>query len=182
MLNYDHETLPEQWSNLTQTQVIREWTTENWLTIIIWLNRQIDSLGKLLAANSEFIDWRQWLLAASAPFPFPTQSQLLELLQKYRSLTDLDTPKLIDRNAFNKVILSSSKFSFRLMFIKIEDSVMVHSWKAQHSAWYIETAFLWSTFAFDQLLVRLVCVSNAQLARFNRQNNYNWTDRSKTGF
>ena len=38
----------------------------------------------MLASGSEFVDWRHWLLAASIPWPFPTQAQLLSLLESYK--------------------------------------------------------------------------------------------------
>ena len=64
LLNYGSEVLPDQWSNLTQSQ--------------------IEFLAKMLASGSEFVDWRHWLLAACVPWPFPTQTQLLEMLDKYK--------------------------------------------------------------------------------------------------
>jgi hypothetical protein len=82
LLNYDNEILPDQWANLNP--------------------RQIESLGKILAAGSEFVDWRLWLLASSGPFPFPTQSQLLELLHKYK-LADRGNSRLLDKNTFMKI-------------------------------------------------------------------------------
>lgn len=40
----------------------------------------------MLAAGSEFVDWRNWLLAASMPWPYPTQTQLLNLLENYKQI------------------------------------------------------------------------------------------------
>ncbi len=64
LLNFGNEILPEQWSNLSQAQ--------------------IEHLARMLASGSEFVDWRNWLLAASMPWKYPTQTQLLDLLQLYK--------------------------------------------------------------------------------------------------
>ena len=66
LLNFGNEILPEQWSNLSQAQ--------------------IEHLARMLASGSEFVDWRNWLLAASMPWKYPTQTQLLELLQLYKKV------------------------------------------------------------------------------------------------
>ena len=83
-LNYGTEVLPENWSNLNQTQV--------------------ESLAKMLSNGSEFVDWRHWLLFASVPWPWPTQSQLLEQLSVYKSI-DKDNTGLICRDDFIDVEL-----------------------------------------------------------------------------
>ena len=82
LLNTDKEILPEQWAALNPTQ--------------------IDTLGKILASSSEFVDWRMWLFASSAPFPFPTQSQLLELQRKYKQ-ADSNHTNMIDKATFLRV-------------------------------------------------------------------------------
>ena len=66
LLNFGNEILPEQWSNLSQAQ--------------------IEHLARMLASGSEFVDWRNWLLAASMPWKYPTQTQLLDLLQLYKKV------------------------------------------------------------------------------------------------
>lgn len=60
---------------------------------------KIELLAKIVAAGSEFVDWRLWLLAASLPWPFPTQSQLLEQLHKYK-LVDKNNTGFISRDTF----------------------------------------------------------------------------------
>lgn len=66
-LNYGTEVMPENWSNLSQTQV--------------------EALAKMLSNGSEFVDWRHWLLYASVPWPYPTQHDLLETLKYYRNIS-----------------------------------------------------------------------------------------------
>ena len=53
----------------------------------------------MLASGSEFVDWRHWLLAASMPWVYPTQTQLLELLEQYKK-TDKTLTGLITKNQF----------------------------------------------------------------------------------
>lgn len=57
----------------------------------------------MLASGSEFIDWRHWLLAASMPWVYPTQTQLLEMLKKYRQV-DRNNSGFISKNVFLQVI------------------------------------------------------------------------------
>jgi hypothetical protein len=63
-------------------------------------------LAKILASGSEFIDWRHWLLAASMPWVYPTQTQLLDMLKKYRQV-DRNNTGFISKNAFLQVILKT---------------------------------------------------------------------------
>ncbi len=53
----------------------------------------------MLASGSEFIDWRHWLLAASMPWVYPTQKQLLDMLKKYRQI-DRNQTGYITKNSF----------------------------------------------------------------------------------
>ena len=84
LLNYGNEILPEQWSNLTQPQ--------------------IEQLSRMLSNGSEFVDWRAWLLAASTPWPYPTQAQLVDLLYEYKRV-DRQQSGYISKSAFLQVIL-----------------------------------------------------------------------------
>ncbi len=56
----------------------------------------------MLANGSEFVDWRHWLLFASVPWPWPSQSQLLNQLSTYKSI-DRDNTGLISREDFIEV-------------------------------------------------------------------------------
>jgi hypothetical protein len=87
LLNYGNEILPEQWSNLSQTQ--------------------IEQLSRMLSNGSEFVDWRSWLLAASMPWPYPTQTQLIELLYDYKRV-DRQQSGYISKSAFLQVIIFST--------------------------------------------------------------------------
>jgi hypothetical protein len=60
-------------------------------------------LAKILASGSEFIDWRHWLLATSMPWVYPTQTQLLDMLKKYRQV-DQNNTGFISKNTFLQVI------------------------------------------------------------------------------
>jgi hypothetical protein len=80
MLNYSNEILPDQWAQLTTAQ--------------------IETLAKMLASGSEFVDWKHWLFTASyLNSPFPTQTQLLKLFADYKRM-DYDTTGYIDKSAF----------------------------------------------------------------------------------
>jgi hypothetical protein len=58
----------------------------------------------MLASGSEFVDWRHWLLFASLPWVYPTQTQLLDLLNRYK-LEDRLSTGLISKNTFLKIPL-----------------------------------------------------------------------------
>jgi hypothetical protein len=58
----------------------------------------------MLAAGSEFVNWRSWLLAASTPWTYPTQTQLLDILDNFKAI-DLDNLGYISRRAFLKVTI-----------------------------------------------------------------------------
>ena len=79
LLNFGDEILPEQWSNLSQSQ--------------------IEHLARMLASGSEFVDWRHWLLAASMPWVYPTQTELLNLLAEYKKV-DRSQSGLITKEQF----------------------------------------------------------------------------------
>lgn len=83
LLNYGNDILPEQWSNLSHSQ--------------------IESLARMLSNGSEFVDWRLWLLAASMPWPYPTQTQLLDLFYQYKRNDRLQSG-YISKSVFLQVI------------------------------------------------------------------------------
>ncbi|KAM8886989.1 sperm flagellar protein 2 isoform 2-T2 [Spinachia spinachia] len=53
----------------------------------LWLNNetQLLEIVSLLKDCCELIDWRQFLLSAALPWPFPTSSQLLVVLQRFKA-------------------------------------------------------------------------------------------------
>ena len=53
----------------------------------------------MLANGSEFVNWRHWLLFASAPWPYPTQTALINLLDSYKRI-DVSNIGYIDRESF----------------------------------------------------------------------------------
>ncbi|KAL6113966.1 spef2 [Pungitius sinensis] len=63
--NMGRDTLPEPWLNKNETQV--------------W------EIVSLLKDCCELIDWRQFLLSAALPWPFPSLSQLLAVLQRFKA-------------------------------------------------------------------------------------------------
>jgi hypothetical protein len=63
----------------------------------------------MLASGSEFIDWRNWLLAASMPWIYPTQTQLLDQLKLYRSV-DQTNSGFLTKNQFLQVSINSYFF------------------------------------------------------------------------
>uniref|UniRef100_A0A671QSM5 Sperm flagellar 2 n=1 Tax=Sinocyclocheilus anshuiensis TaxID=1608454 RepID=A0A671QSM5_9TELE len=50
----------------------------------------VDELVCALAQDSEMLDWRQFLLSAALPWPFPSQTQLLKTLQHYRGVDTVE--------------------------------------------------------------------------------------------
>ncbi|XP_078007882.1 sperm flagellar protein 2-like [Phascolarctos cinereus] len=67
-LNLGTNHLPEAWLHLTLPE--------------------LQELTALLVVNSEFIDWRKFLLVVSQPWPFPSEEELLETLQRFKAIDE----------------------------------------------------------------------------------------------
>ncbi|XP_032134859.1 sperm flagellar protein 2 isoform X3 [Sapajus apella] len=65
-LNLGTNNLPSSWMHLTQPE--------------------LQELTSLLTVNSEFVDWRKFLLVTSMPWPIPLEEELLETLQKFKAV------------------------------------------------------------------------------------------------
>ncbi|XP_050931257.1 sperm flagellar protein 2 [Lates calcarifer] len=64
-------TLPEPWFNKNETQLME--------------------IVSLLSDDHELIDWRRFLLSAALPWPFPSLTQLLAVLQCFKAVDTCDT-------------------------------------------------------------------------------------------
>ncbi|KAG1928841.1 sperm flagellar protein [Pimephales promelas] len=78
------DVLPEPWMHITPSQV--------------------DELVCVLAPDSEMLDWRQFLLSAALPWPFPSQIELLKTLQRFRAVDTAGTG-LITQEQYTQVEL-----------------------------------------------------------------------------
>ncbi|XP_077097866.1 sperm flagellar protein 2 isoform X4 [Siphateles boraxobius] len=78
------DVLPEPWMHITPSQV--------------------DELVCVLAQDSEMLDWRQFLLSAALPWPFPSQIELLKTLQRFRAVDTAGTG-LITQEQYTQVEL-----------------------------------------------------------------------------
>ncbi|KAG1943998.1 sperm flagellar protein [Pimephales promelas] len=78
------DVLPEPWMHITPSQV--------------------DELVCVLAPDSEMLDWRQFLLSAALPWPFPSQIELLKTLQRFRAVDTAGTG-LITQKQYTQVEL-----------------------------------------------------------------------------
>ncbi|XP_034728689.1 sperm flagellar protein 2 isoform X2 [Etheostoma cragini] len=70
-VNMGRNTLPEPWINKNETQLME--------------------IVSLLVDNYELVDWRRFLLSAALPWPFPSLSQLLAVLQRFKAADTGDT-------------------------------------------------------------------------------------------
>ncbi|XP_065923215.1 sperm flagellar protein 2 isoform X5 [Magallana gigas] len=60
----------------------------------IWMNispQQVQEIANGLSANAEYVDWRRFLIAIAQPLPSPTQTELLETLQKFMEMDQKST-------------------------------------------------------------------------------------------
>uniref|UniRef100_A0A672MF84 Calponin-homology (CH) domain-containing protein n=1 Tax=Sinocyclocheilus grahami TaxID=75366 RepID=A0A672MF84_SINGR len=79
------------------TEVLHELTSPHMGSDVLpdpWMHitpSQVDELVCVLAPDSEMLDWRQFLLSAALPWPFPSQTQLLKTLQRYRAVDTAGT-------------------------------------------------------------------------------------------
>ncbi|XP_054467241.1 sperm flagellar protein 2 [Anoplopoma fimbria] len=70
-VNMGRNILPESWINKNETQVME--------------------IVSLLTDAHELIDWRRFLLSAALPWPFPSLTQLLVVLQRFKAADTGDT-------------------------------------------------------------------------------------------
>ncbi|XP_070443111.1 sperm flagellar protein 2 isoform X7 [Equus przewalskii] len=67
-LNLGTNNIPSSWMHLTQAE--------------------LQELTSLLVVNSEFVDWRKFLLVTSLPWPIPLEEELLKTLQRFKAVDD----------------------------------------------------------------------------------------------
>ncbi|XP_060047846.1 sperm flagellar protein 2 [Erinaceus europaeus] len=67
-LNLGTNNFPSIWMHLTQSEM--------------------QELTSLLVVNSEFVDWRKFLLVAALPWPIPLEEELLETLQRFKAVDE----------------------------------------------------------------------------------------------
>uniref|UniRef100_F7AB98 Sperm flagellar 2 n=1 Tax=Monodelphis domestica TaxID=13616 RepID=F7AB98_MONDO len=56
-----------------------------WLHLIL---SELQELTSLLVVNSEFVDWRRFLLVVSQPWPLPSEEELLETLNRFKAIDE----------------------------------------------------------------------------------------------
>ncbi|KAM5260693.1 sperm flagellar protein 2 isoform 2-T2 [Hipposideros larvatus] len=67
-LNHGTNNFPCSWMNLTQPE--------------------LQELTSLLTVNSEFVDWRKFLLVTALPWPIPLEEELLKTLQRFKAVDE----------------------------------------------------------------------------------------------
>ncbi|KAM5264410.1 LOW QUALITY PROTEIN: sperm flagellar protein 2-like [Ctenodactylus gundi] len=70
-LNLGTNNLPSSWMYLSQSD--------------------LQELTSLLTVNSEFVDWRKFLLVAAMPWPLPSEEELLRTLQRFKEVDEEQT-------------------------------------------------------------------------------------------
>ncbi|KAM7415966.1 hypothetical protein PAMA_018166 [Pampus argenteus] len=70
-VNMGRNTLPEFWINMNETQLME--------------------IASLLSDDYELVDWRRFLLSAALPWPFPSLTNLLVVLQRFKAADEGDT-------------------------------------------------------------------------------------------
>lgn len=85
-LTHGSENLPEMWSNLLQDP------------------EKLEMMCNQLSPDGEFIDWRVFLLAASQPWPQPTQTDLLDTLERFKVM-DQQSTGCVTREQYEQVEL-----------------------------------------------------------------------------
>ncbi|XP_012974476.2 sperm flagellar protein 2 isoform X3 [Mesocricetus auratus] len=70
-LNLGTNNLPSSWMHLTQPD--------------------LQEITSLLTVNSEFVDWRKFLMVTAMPWPIPLEEELLETLQRFKAVDEAQT-------------------------------------------------------------------------------------------
>lgn len=63
---------------------------------------QVQEIANGLSANVEYVDWRRFLIAIAQPLPSPTQTELLETLQKFKTM-DQKSTGFVTREQYDRV-------------------------------------------------------------------------------
>ncbi|XP_047185286.1 sperm flagellar protein 2 isoform X2 [Scophthalmus maximus] len=83
-VNMGRNILPEPWMNMNE--------------------RQLMEIASMLMDNCELIDWRRFLLSAALPWPFPSLTQLLAVLQRFKT-ADTGNRGFLNREQYLKTEL-----------------------------------------------------------------------------
>ncbi|XP_036062821.1 sperm flagellar protein 2 [Onychomys torridus] len=70
-LNFGTNNFPSGWMHLTQPD--------------------LQEITSLLTVNSEFVDWRKFLMVTAMPWPMPLEEELLETLQRFKAMDEAQT-------------------------------------------------------------------------------------------
>ncbi|XP_051006911.1 sperm flagellar protein 2 isoform X2 [Acomys russatus] len=70
-LNLGTNNFPSSWMHLTQPE--------------------LQEITSLLTVNSEFVDWRKFLMVTAMPWPIPLEEELLETLQRFKAIDEAQT-------------------------------------------------------------------------------------------
>lgn len=68
---------------------------------------QLQGLAAALTVDSDTVDWRIFLQAASQPWPLPSVTELLETLQRFQDV-DVDGSGFVTEEEYDQVPISSS--------------------------------------------------------------------------
>ena len=134
----------------------------------------------MLASGSEFVDWRHWLLAASMPWPYPTQNQLLNLLHEYKK-ADRSHSNLISKDTFFTVKFHRFKYKIKKIAQNIKyfkDSALVPYTETANTDRHNNASLLRSTRASRKLLVRSFPGYDSYARRQTRLQNYGMLARA----
>ncbi|XP_074063067.1 sperm flagellar protein 2-like [Macrotis lagotis] len=58
---------------------------EAWLHLTLL---ELQEITALLIVNSEFVDWRKFLLVVSQPWPLPSEEELLKTLKRFKKIDE----------------------------------------------------------------------------------------------
>lgn len=72
------------------------------ILITMYLCQQVQEIANGLSANAEYVDWRRFLIAIAQPLPSPTQTELLETLQKFKEM-DQKSTGCVTREQYDRV-------------------------------------------------------------------------------
>jgi Ca2+-binding EF-hand superfamily protein len=74
----------------------------------IWINQtgvQLHSLTTFISQDSEFVDWKKFLILASSPLPMPSRDELFNTLSRFMNI-DVEKTGLVSEQQFLQVYSS----------------------------------------------------------------------------
>lgn len=87
----------------------------------IWISQtgqQLHLVTTFISEDSEFVDWKRFLVLASSPLPMPTRDELYETLWRFKNI-DVAKSSFVSKQQFLQVLLFLFPFKHNVLLSKL---------------------------------------------------------------